>query len=237
MSNRLPPKKMAKKLANLLRNNEPDSIYLKKVFSYVREDLQIMSKRSEGKRLPELLTEQEIKNFYEVVWQESKASHLILVKIFLFTGIRNAEASTLQISDIDLNGLKIHIKRGKGDKDRCVPIPQFFQSELNQYVLNMKEKGNRYLFETKKNQPFSPRWIRKIIRRYAEKAGITKRIYPHLFRHQLLTFLTQKGIIDTKLQQISGHSDRNSLAIYQNISLVDVEEEYQEAMKKFPLNK
>ena len=67
------------------------------------------------------------------------------------------------------------------------------------------------------------------------KAGIKKRIYPHLFRHQLLTFLTEKGIIDTKLQQISGHDHRASLSIYQNLSLANVENEYQEVMKDFPL--
>ena len=64
---------------------------------------------------------------------------------------------------------------------------------------------------------------------------ITKKIYPHLFRHQLLTYLTTKGIIDSKLQLISGHADKNSLAIYQNLSLADVQEEYNEAMRDFPV--
>jgi site-specific recombinase XerD len=70
---------------------------------------------------------------------------------------------------------------------------------------------------------------------YADKAGIQKRVYPHLFRHQLLTYLTQKGILDSKLQLISGHQEKKSLAIYQNLSLYDIEEEYNEAMKDFPI--
>ena len=64
---------------------------------------------------------------------------------------------------------------------------------------------------------------------------IEKRIYPHLFRHQLLTFLTQKGILAAKIQLISGHEDRKSLAIYEDLNLADVEKEYREAMRDFPV--
>ena len=73
------------------------------------------------------------------------------------------------------------------------------------------------------------------MKNYAIKAGIKKQINPHLFRHQLLTFLTKKGIVDTKIQLISGHKNRENLSIYQDISLADVEDEYREAMKEFPV--
>ena len=53
--------------------------------------------------------------------------------------------------------------------------------------------------------PFTTRWIREIVKKYARKAGIEKRIHPHLFRHQILTYLTSKGIVDAKIQLISGH--------------------------------
>ena len=74
-----------------------------------------------------------------------------------------------------------------------------------------------------------------IVKKYAKKAGITKRIHPHLFRHQILTYLTSKGIVDAKIQIISGHKNRESLGIYQDLSLSDVEKEYWDAMKDFPL--
>ncbi|MBF0414054.1 MAG: tyrosine-type recombinase/integrase [Desulfamplus sp.] len=57
---------------------------------------------------------------------------------------------------------------------------------------------------------FTTRWIRAIVKKYAESAGITKRIHPHLFRHQILTYLTSKGIVDAKIQLISGHKNRES---------------------------
>ena len=235
MNNRKPPKVMAKALIKILRKAHPDSLYLKMVFSHIRKELELPSTRTPPKRLPELLTEQEIQSFYEVVWHGANESHIILIKLLLYTGIRNSEAAHITVGDVDINALKIRIEQGKGGKDRYVPFPQFFQGELNQYLLNQKKSGAKYLFETNRNKLYSSRWIRKIIKRYSLKAKIEKRIYPHLFRHQLLTFLTQKGIIDTKIQQISGHSDRNSLAVYQNLSLADVEPQYQAVMQTFPL--
>ncbi len=69
----------------------------------------------------------------------------------------------------------------------------------------------------------------------AEKAGITKRVYPHLFRHQLITYLTKQGIVSPKLQLLSGHSAEKNLAIYRDLALSDVADEYEEAMKAFPI--
>ena len=66
-------------------------------------------------------------------------------------------------------------------------------------------------------------------------AGIEKRVYPHLFRHQIITFLTRKGIISPKLQLLSGHSEEKSLAIDRDLALADVSPEYQEAMRAFPV--
>jgi len=77
--------------------------------------------------------------------------------------------------------------------------------------------------------------IREIVKKYARKAGIEKRIHPHLFRHQILTYLTSKDIIDSKMQLISGHKNKQNLNIYQDLSLADVEKEYWEAMKDFPI--
>jgi len=84
-------------------------------------------------------------------------------------------------------------------------------------------------------RPYSTRRVRQIVKQYAEKAGITKRVYPHLFRHQLITYLTKHGIVSPKIQLLSGHSEEKNLAIYRDLALSDVAEEYEEAMKDFPI--
>ena len=67
---------------------------------------------------------------------------------------------------------------------------------------------NRYLFETRRFGPFTTRRIQQIVQGYREKAGITQPLHPHLFRHQMLTYLTSKGLTDAQIQLISGHESK-----------------------------
>lgn len=232
---RLPPKEMADQIARLLRKQHPDANYVKKVFQHVREALVVQGGSVRSKRLPELLTEAELSSFYKAVWHASNRTHMVMLKLILFTGIRNEELVNVTIQDVDLNAMKIRISRGKGDKDRYVLFPPSFRGELAQYISIQKEKGGVYLFESNRLSKFTTRWIREIVKKYAEKAEITKRVHPHLFRHQILTYLTSKGIVDAKIQLISGHKNRESLSIYQDLSLADIEKEYWAAMKDFPI--
>ena len=226
---------MSKKLVRILKKETPDYFYLKKVFEHIRNDLGLKRESVVSKKLPEVLTDQELMLFYDTVWHASNRVHVVMIKVLLYTGVRNAELADITLKDVDLKGLTIRITQGKGKKDRYVPFPIFFRGELAQYIENQNARRAKYLFETNRLEKFTTRWIREIVKRYALKAGINKRIYPHLFRHQLLTYLTNKGIIDAKVQQISGHKDRKSLEIYQNITLKDVSFDYQKAMNDFPV--
>jgi integrase/recombinase XerD len=232
---RTAPKEMADQLVKLLRKQHPDPNYVKKVFEYVRKALDLKKGTVRSKRLPELMTEDELSRFYKAVWQESNRSHMVMLKLILFTGIRNEELVNITIKDVNLDSLKIRISHGKGDKDRYVLFPPYFRGELAQYISIQKDNGSAYLFESNRSHKFTTRWIREIVKKYARKAGIAKRIHPHLFRHQILTYLTSKGIVDAKIQLISGHKNRESLSIYQDLSLADIEKEYWAVMKDFPI--
>jgi len=231
---RTPPKQLAGQLVKVIRKQHPDPNYLKKVFQYIRESLDLKGGKVRPKRLPELMTEDELKLFYKAVWYASNRSHMVMLKLILFTGIRNEELVNITIQDVDLESMRIRI-HGKGGKNRNVLFPPYFRGELAMYISIQQEKGAIYLFESNRNSKFTTRWIREIVKKYAIKAGITKRIHPHLFRHQILTYLTSKGIIDAKIQLISGHKSRESLSIYQDLSLSDIEKDYWEAMKDFPI--
>jgi integrase len=64
-----------------------------------------------------------------------------------------------------------------------------------------------------------------------EMAGITQPLHPHLFRHQMLTYLTSKGLTDAQIQLISGHESKKSLEVYQHLSLESVDKAYQDAVQ------
>ena len=111
----MPPKAMAKRLVRLLRPQRPDYPYLKKVFQHTRELLQIKPRKAQ-KRLPELLTDEELVAFYETVWHGRHPTHMVMVKLLLFTGVRNAELAHVQLKDVDLNPCQLRIEQGKGKK-------------------------------------------------------------------------------------------------------------------------
>ena len=234
MTKRTTPMAMAKKLVRILKPERPDYQYLKKVFQHIRVLLDVSQTKPE-KRLPDLLTDDELLAFYEAAWHAKNPNHLILIKLLVYTGIRNAEVTGVRLQDVDLDKCQIRIEQGKGQKDRYVLFPSTFKGELAQYIAGQKKAGARYLLESNRLSPYSTRRIRQIIKEYAAAAGIEKRVYPHLFRHQIITFLTKTGIISPKLQLISGHANERNLAIYRDLALVDVSEEYQSAMKNFPL--
>jgi integrase/recombinase XerD len=231
---RTPPKIMARKLVRLLRSAHPDYYYLKKVFQHARELLKVKPGKIE-KRLPELLTDDELVAFYETVWKAREPVHMVMIKLLVFTGVRNAELAGIRMKDVDLSNCQIRIEQGKGKKDRYVLFPKPFRGELAHYTESQKEKGAAYLFESNRFERYSTRRIRQIIKHYAVEAGIQKRVYPHLFRHQIITYLTKKGIISPKLQLLSGHAEEKSLGIYRDLALADVAGEYEEAMKAFPV--
>ena len=215
MTARVPPKAMAKKLMRLLRSQHPDYHYLKKVFQHTRALLEV-GPAPPAKRLPVLLTDVELQAFCEAVWTARQLTHVVLLKLLLFTGLRNAELVSLRLVDVDLQTCQLRIVQDKGHKDR-------------------QQQRATYLFESNRHRPYSTRRLHQIVTHYARVAGIEKRVYPHLFRHQLMTYLTKRGIISPKLQLLSGHAAEQSLAVYRVLTLSDVAAEYEEAMKTFPV--
>ena len=107
-----PPKQMAKKLVRLLRVERPDYQYLKKVFQHTRSILAISPAKVQ-KRLPELLTDHELVNFYEAVWHARNPTHMIMIKLLIYTGLRNAELARVRLQDVDLDHCQLHVVQGK----------------------------------------------------------------------------------------------------------------------------
>jgi len=144
-----------------------------------------------------------------------------------------SELCAIQIADIDLEACKIRINGGKGDKDRVVLFGKTFATALRTHIA--AHPKNRWLFQTRRNTKYTTRRVQQIVKLYAEQAGVNAT--PHTFRHQAITWLTRhSGLADAELQLITGHARRETLAIYQHVALDgDLEQKYQEAMKKVDL--
>lgn len=231
-STQTPPKKKVKELAKHFRAERPDYPYLKSVFRALRTELEITVPRKEV-RLPEVLTEDEIRCFYQAVWNCRNFADMVLIKTLFYTGVRVSELVAIRLDEVDVEGCQIRITQGKGSKDRQVPFPRSFRELLAQHMEHMRAKGAVYLFESVRKHKYTDRGVRKMLARYAAQAGITRSMSPHKWRHFLFTWLKKEGIDDALIQPYSGHTTRQSLEIYSRLSLANAQETYEQVMKQF----
>lgn len=192
-----------------------------------------MEKPKKERRLPELLSIAELKKFFKTVQKCGDTQHELMLKLMLYTAVRVSELVNIRVSDIDLDGCKIFINNGKGSKDRYILFPSDFRLALQTYM--EAHENNDFLFESRLKQSYTPRRVQQIMRMYADKAGLTRTVHPHLLRHQMLTFLTAQGLTDAKIQLISGHGNRASLELYQHLSLAAIEGDYQKAVRNLEI--
>ena len=188
-----------------------------------------LRKPQRERKLPQLLPEAELKRFFRVIQECGDLQHEIMLKLLFFTAVRVSELVALRVEDIDFAQCKIFVAEGKGRKDRYILFPKSFRLVLQSHLRANPKK--RYLFETTRYTPFTTRRVQQIVKEYREEAGIAQPVHPHLFRHQMITYLTAKGLSDSQIQLISGHESKKSLEVYQHLSLKNVEEAYQDAVK------
>ena len=138
---------------------------------------------------------------------------------------QNGKSAISASKRADLNG----VFRADVVGTRYILFPASFRLILKSHL--QANPKNRYLFETSRCGPFTPRRIQQIVQSYRAQAGITQPVHPHLFRHQMITYLTSRGLSDAQIQLISGHESKKSLEVYQHLSLGAVEQAYQEAVQ------
>jgi integrase/recombinase XerD len=227
-------RKKARELAKYLRDEHPDYAYLKNLFYYLRLELSI-SVPSQSKKLPYVPTEEEIKRYYEVVWQSQNFCDLVLIKTLLYTGVRVSELCNIKLSEVDLEQHQIRINHAKGGKDRVVPFPVSFKEVLGLHIVNLKQKQATFLFESRQKRKYSERGVRRMLERYGQKAGLSQTISPHKLRHFLLTWLKKQGLDDALIQPYSGHTSRQSLEIYSKLAIGEAQKEYNQVIGRFPV--
>jgi integrase len=169
-----------------------------------------LKKPKRERKLPQLLTADELTRFFRAVRESGNLQHEIMLKLLFFTAVRVGELVKIEVRDLDLTAYKIFIDQGKGSKDRYLLFPQAFALVLRAHLA--AHPKNRFLFETQRCGPYTVRRV-------------------HLFRHQMLTFLTGQKLSDAQIQLLSGHASKQSLETYQHLSLDAVESAYQQAVK------
>ncbi len=231
---RTSPNKKARQLAKYLLPERPDYAYLKKVFYYLRQELSV-TRPQKSKPLPRVPAETEIQRFYDVVWQSKRFQDMVIIKLFLYTGVRVGELVHIRLDEVDFQQCQIRINKGKGGRDRIVPFPSSFKEALAMHAEMMQKKKAVYLFESSWKRRYSERGIRQMLARYAEAAGLAQGLSPHKLRHFFLLWLKKQGIDDAFIQPYSGHQNRQSLEVYSRLALTAAQKEYDGVMGRFPI--
>ncbi len=175
--------------------------------------------------IDKILSQPDISNIYGV---RDKA----LLELLYSSGLRISEASNLRIDDIDLEGEFVRC-RGKGQKERIIPLGSIAIKWLREYVSGARfafVKGDtRWLFLRKGGGRLSRVSMWKIVRKYAKQAGIRKKISPHTFRHSFATHLLEGGADLRSIQEMLGHSSITTTEIYTHVSTKHLREVFKES--------
>jgi len=166
--------------------------------------------------LPNILTLKEIKSMLD---NTSNIKHKLIIKLLYGCGLRVSEIVNLKKEDINFEERLIIVKMAKGRKDRFVKIPDSLKEELKNYC--SIDFGN-YLFESNRGGKLTKDTIQKIVQNASKKAGIKKRVYPHLLRHSFATHLLENGTDLRIIQKLLGHSDIKTTQIYTQISQASI---------------
>lgn len=173
-------------------------------------------KPKKNKTIPDILTVDEIKGLIEYT---NNPKHKLIVKLLYGTGLRVSEIVNLKKQDINFEENLIKINLGKGKKDRFVKLPESLSEEL----LNFSKIGDsKYLFESQRGGKLASKTIQLILSNNAKKAGIKKRVYPHLLRHSFATHLLEQGTDLRLIQKLLGHSSIKTTQIYTQISQASI---------------
>lgn len=186
-------------------------------------------------KLPQVLAVNEVVSLLEQVNKTTVLGlrNKALLELIYGSGLRVSELLDIVMEDIHLNQGYIMVK-GKGSKDRMVPISDMSIIGLRNYIVKAREpllqKGNcDYLFLNRAGNRLSRQGFFKLLKKLALDAGIQTECSPHTLRHSFATHLLENGMDLRTLQSLLGHEDISTTQIYTHISQKRIKKVYESA--------
>ena len=211
---------------------------IKAFYSYLEEEelveqnpfRKIKVKFKETIILPRIIPREEIKQLLNYIYVSLSSlsgiqyKHTLrdaaVIEVFFATGARVYEISNIRAESINLNSGLIRIM-GKGGKERYIQINNTAVLDIlrKYYAENEPEiKKSGYFFINNRGNRYTEQSIRLMLKKYTLKAGIQRKITPHMFRHSFATYLIEEGVDVSCVQQILGHSSIKTTQIYIHVA-------------------
>ena len=170
------------------------------------------------RRLPAILSVEEVSRLINAA---DSLSHRTMLMVLYSTGMRTAELLQLQVADIDSRRMLVHIQHGKGGRDRYVPLSPTLLATLRVYYRWMQPQT--WLFPGtvagwRADKPITRRVLWDACVVAAQRAGLRKRVSPHLLRHSYATHLLEAGADLRTIQLLLGHAEVRHTVLYLHLS-------------------
>ncbi|MFI3279222.1 MAG: tyrosine-type recombinase/integrase [Rikenellaceae bacterium] len=192
-----------------------------------------------GRRLPSFISERRMSEVVDEMKSEGKELSFIeqrdalIILLFYATGIRLSELTGIEWQDFssDRRTLKV---RGKGDKERLVPIVTELRREIDSYEAKLKAQNIwrseiNSLFLSHRGAPLSANMIYRVVRRELGNAAVQGKKSPHVLRHTFATHLLGAGADMRDIQELLGHSSLQATQIYTHSSIAHLQSAYASA--------
>ncbi len=185
---------------------------------------------------PEVLTKKEIEILLDSLVDRGKLKvrNRAIMEFLYSTGCRAGELVNLDMKDLDILGGTARVT-GKGSRQRIVPIGKEAVEAIHRYITirrGDKKITTRAVFVTKSGNRFSPRSVRRIVKKIAAAAGINKKVGPHTIRHSFATHMLEEGCNLRTVQELLGHKRLQTTQRYTHLSRRRLKEVYLQSHPK-----
>jgi len=169
--------------------------------------------------LPTILSQEEVARLIDAA---RPPFHRTLLMALYATGLRRAELARLKVSDVDSKRMVIHVRGGKGRKDRDVMLSPKLLEALREHWRGLQRKPSAWLFPGNRwhtgDTPITTKVVWNACKEAALRAGLQKDVHPHTLRHCFATHLLEAGADLRMIQILLGHHDLKETTIYLHLS-------------------
>ena len=158
------------------------------------------------------LTENEVQRMFEAAYS-NPMDYAILTTLY-YGQLRRDELLNLTVSDIDFERQKVRINHGKGDRSDEINMHPVALKAIQRYLQIRRKTKSDSLFISGEGRCLTRTPVSTRVKEYAAKAGIKKRVYPHLFRHTCISHMADNGATLPEIQRQSRHKDIKTLMVY-----------------------
>lgn len=164
-------------------------------------------------KLPVVLNGSEVKALLNAC---KLLKHRLIIGLCYGCGLRCSEVRNIKVADADMERGMLHVKQGKGSKDRCLPLGKMLSRGISQYI--SAEHPRDYLFEGVDGKAMSQRGTQWVVSQAVKRARLRKEIHTHTLRHSYATHLLEQGVNILTIKDLLGHAHIETTMVYLHIA-------------------